>query len=146
MVGLAAMTLAAGLATTPVAEPGERNIFRIPREDDVRVQKIARTPGETGWPFTVDEGLLMCLFVAGRPTVYFAVVEPHDEWHEEPPVRLVMVSSDPFDATLANMAVNDLIVETDGPAGRMALFAPFEALGRRLCDQPRGTEMGPGEL
>ncbi|MBO6551891.1 MAG: hypothetical protein JJ926_07595 [Roseitalea sp.] len=146
MVGLAAMTLAAGMAATPVAEPGERNIFRIPRAGDVRMQTLTRAGGETGWPFTVDEGLLMCVFVAGRPTVYFAVVEEHDEWHEDPPVRMVIVSTDPFDATLANMAVNDLIVETGGPAERMALFAPFERMGRRLCDQPRGTEMGPGEL
>jgi len=146
MVGLAAMTLAAGMAATPVAEPGERNIFRIPRPGDVRMQTLTRTANESGWPFTVDEGLLMCLFVAGRPTVYFAVIEEHDERHEDPPVRMVMVSTDPFDATLANMAVNDLIVQTDGPAARMALFAPFERLGRRLCDQPRGTEMGPGEL
>lgn len=146
MMELAALALGAGLAVTPVAEPGERNLFRIPREEDVRVQKLMRADRETNWPFTVDEGLLMCLYVAGRPTVYFAVVDDHDVWHEAPPVRVVIVSSDPFDATLGNMAVNDLIVETDGPAGRMALFAPFEALGKRLCDQPRGTELGPGEL
>ncbi|MBO6637511.1 MAG: hypothetical protein JJ920_03435 [Roseitalea sp.] len=146
MIDLAATILAAGLAATPAAEPGERNIFRIPRAGDVRMQKLTRAGGEAGWPFTVDEGLLMCLYVAGRPTVYFAVVEEHDEWHEDPPVRMVVVSTDPFDATLANMAVNDLIVKTDDVAGRMALFAPFQRIGQRLCDQPRGTEMGPGEL
>ena len=143
MLGVAALSM--GLWATPVAEPGERNLFRIPREGDVRMQKLTRAARETGWPFTVDEGLLMCLYVAGRPTVYFGVVADDGDFRA-PSVRLVTVSSNPFDATIANMAVSDLIVPTEDVEGRMALFAPFERLGRRLCEQPRGIEMGPGEL
>lgn len=142
---VATIVLASGLAATPVAEDGERSLFRFPRAGDVRMQTLRRTANEKGWPFTVDEGRLTCLYVAGQPTVYFAVVSDHG--HAEPgSVRLVMVSSNPFDATIANMAVNDLIVPTDDVAARMALFKPFERLGRRLCEQPRGTQMGPGEL
>jgi len=31
-------------------------------------------------------------------------------------------------------------------ADLIKVMAPFESLGARLCDQPRGTQIGAGEL
>ena len=142
---LAALALSMGLVATPVAEPGERNIFRLPQADDVRMQQLTRAKGEKGWPFTVDEGLLMCLYAAGMPLVMFAVQEGETA-SGEPNIRLVTLSHDPFEAVFSNIAVNDLIVRTATPKERIAMFSSYVDLGKRLCEQPRGTQLGPGEL
>jgi hypothetical protein len=64
-----------------------------------------------------------------------------------PKFRAVTVSPDPFEAFLGNMSVNDLIADEGGNNKmRLTLFANFYELGKRLCAQPRGSHISPGEL
>lgn len=142
---LAEIVVSVGITVMPIAEPGERNIFRLPQAGDVRMQTLTRAKGEKSWPFMVDEGLLMCLYAAGTPLIMFAVSEDAATT-DAPNIRLVTLSHNPFEAVFSNIGVNDLIVETKTPEERIALFSPYVDLGKRLCDQPRGTELGPGEL
>ncbi len=133
-----AMALVAPLAVT-----SERGWFHIPGAEDFRVQSIARTDREQDWPFSVDRGFLLCAWVMGERVVYFST-EPDEDEDESP--RLIVVSSNPFDIMLASMMGRDLIAPYDDMEQLVARFAPFQRIGQRLCDQPRGSEIGQGEL
>lgn len=134
---VAAMAIAA-----PLAVSSEQGWFHIPGADDFRVQSIARTDNETDWPFAVDEGYLLCAWVLGQRVVYFST-EPEDE-DAEP--RLIVVSSDPFDIMFAGIMDRALLAPYDDMKQLVERFAPFQRLGQKLCDQPRGSQIGPGEL
>ncbi|MEO4001665.1 hypothetical protein [Mesorhizobium sp. CAU 1732] len=127
----------------------ERSLFYIPGPEDVRFQKISRTGNEKDWPFTVDDGTLSCVWSGGQKIVQFIETVPDDlDEHEVEGYvpDMVFVSSNPFDITLLNIGSRHLIVQVDTVEELIERMAPFERLGRRLCDQPRGTDIGPGEL
>lgn len=129
------------------AQAQEKNLFYLPKADDARFQEISRVGNEKGWPFTVDKGLLACIYAAGRPLVMFLVEDGYEVDNTTPKFRSVTVSPDPFEAFLGNMSVNDLIADKGGDTRvRLELFAEFYALGKRLCEQPRGSHISPGEL
>jgi hypothetical protein len=145
------IALALAMAMTPpfVDARDERSPFHFPRAEDVRMQAIARTDNEKRWPFTVDEGTLLCIWSGGQKVVLFAEKAPDDlDEHEVDDYRpdMVFVSANPFDLTLLNIASRHLIVQVDTLEELIVRMAPFEKLGRRLCDQPRGSAIGPGEL
>ena len=122
----------------------ERGLFHFPMTEDAwRMQRIARTGNEREWPFTIDSGYLLCVWIFGDRVVYFA--EPPEEEGDEFP-RVVIVSTNPFDLMVANIDRNGLLVPFDGMEQMIGRLGPFVDLGRRLCNQPRGTEVGPGEL
>ena len=123
----------------------ERGLFHFPTSEDAfRIQRIDRTKGEKDWPFSIDSGYLMCVWLMGERTVYFAERLDDDDGDETP--RAVVVSTNPLDLALANIGANDLFVPFDGFEAMIVRLAPFVGLGRRLCDQPRGSDIGPGEL
>lgn len=129
------------------AHADEKNFFYIPQAEDARFQKISRVDNEKGWPFTVDTGLLACIYAAGRPLVLFLVEDGFERDNTTPKFRSVTISPDPFDAFLGNIGVNDLIADEGGDHQvRLELFSDFYELGKRLCEQPRGTFISPGEL
>ena len=142
-IAVAAPLLMAGQA--PLVAVGERDFFHIPSEDDFRLQKIARTDHEKEWPFTVDEGYLTCAFVVGRPAVYFTEMPVEDDF-DAADLSTVIVSTDPFDLAFGNLGDGGLMRKGGDIADLIRLMAPFESLGARLCEQPRGTQIGPGEL
>ncbi|MDZ7823132.1 MAG: hypothetical protein U5K75_03200 [Ahrensia sp.] len=125
----------------------EKDFFYLPKSADVRQQIISRAGNERDWPFTVDEGTLTCLYAAGTPLILFWVEDGFELDGVTPKLRSVTVSMDPVELIFGNMFVNDLIAE-DGatPERRMALFRPIYEVGKRLCDQPKGSDIGPGEL
>ena len=136
------MTAAVVLMGTALLVPvDEKGLFHIPTDEDFRFQRIARTDNERGWPFSVDEGYLACARVMGDPTVYFTTIED-----EPDDARTVIVSTDPLDLAFVNMGSNDLFAPFSGLEELIPLVAPFERLGERLCEQPRGADLGPGEL
>lgn len=138
---------AALLAVSALLAPvGEKSLFHIPSTDEFRQQLIQRTDREQGWPFSVDEGYLSCVYVMGQRTVYFAEVPSDDEDEVETAGRAVVVSTDPLDLAFVNIGANDLFAPFSGLADLIPMLAPFERLGQRLCDQPQGATMGPGEL
>lgn len=143
----AAIAVAAPLAlggAAPVTAD-EKSLFHIPSEDDFRLQRIARTDNEKEWPFTVDEGYLTCAYVVGRPAVYFTEMPVGTDF-DGADLRTVIVSTDPFDLAFGNLGDGGLVRKNSSIADLIRLMAPFESLGSRLCDQPRGTNVGPGEL
>ena len=124
---------------------GERGLFHVPTSADAfRIQRIDRTGREKDWPFSVDSGYLMCVWLMGERTVYFAERLGDEDGDETP--RAVVVSTNPLDLALANIGANGLFVPFDGFEAMIVRLAPFVGLGRRLCDQPRGSDIGPGEL
>ncbi len=135
------------LAATIPASGAEEDLFYIPQDDDARFQKISKVGNEQGWPFTVDKGLLACIYAAGRPLVMFFVEDGFEKDNVTPKLRTVTISTDPFEAIFGNMAVNDLIADEGGNSEvRLSLFASFYETGSRLCDQPQGSFVGSGEL
>ena len=125
----------------------EDDLFYLPKGEDARFQKISRVGNEEGWPFTVDKGLLACLYAAGRPLVLFLVEDGLEADNVTPKLRSVTVSPDPFEAFLGNIGVNDLIADEGGNNElRLQLFSAFYELGKRLCAQPKGSFVGSGEL
>jgi hypothetical protein len=143
----AAMAIAAPLAlggAMPVSDD-EKSLFHIPSEDDFRLQRIARAENEREWPFTVDEGYLTCAYVVGRPAVYFTEMPVGTDF-DRAELRTVIVSTDPFDLAFGNLGGGGLVTNNGSIADLIRQMAPFESLGSRLCEQPRGTEVGPGEL
>lgn len=123
---------------------GERGLFHFPGADSFRTQRVDRTGNEREWPFSVDSGYLLCAWLMGQRTVYFA--ERLEDEEEEATPRVVIVSSDPLDLAFVNIGSNDLFAPFDGIEQLIVRVAPFVSLGRRLCDQPRGSDIGPGEL
>lgn len=140
MVGFAA-TLA---VAAPLVLANERSLFHFPTtEDAFRLQRIERTGNEQEWPFSIASGYLMCAWLFGERVVYFAA--PPEEG-EEVFQRIVVISTNPLDLLVVNIGQNDLFAPVDGMEQLIPLVAPFERLGKRLCDQPRGSDIGPGEL
>jgi hypothetical protein len=131
------------VGTRDIRLVNERGPFHFPMsEDDFRIQRIDRTDREKNWPFSVDSGYLVCVWLMGQRTVYFA--DGLQDADEKP--RVLVLSTNPLDLALANIGVTGLFVPFDGFESMIARVGPFVSLGRRLCDQPRGSDIGPGEL
>ena len=126
-----------------VVPADERDLFHLPTADAFRTQRIDRATNEREWPFSVDSGYLACVWLLGQRTVYFAE-RLEDEDEAEP--RVVVVSNNPLDLAFVNIGSNDLFAPFDGLGELIVRVSPFVSLGRRLCDQPRGSDIGPGEL
>lgn len=138
-----------GLADLAVAVPllfaSERDFFHLPNEHEVRVQPIARTDGERGWPFTVVSGHIACIWSAGRPLAIF-VEDIDDADTGENAGRHVILSVDPIELTVLNIANRTLFAPAGSIEDLIERVAPYVVIGERLCDQPPGTVLGPGEL
>ncbi|MBL8581860.1 MAG: hypothetical protein JNL61_06500 [Rhizobiaceae bacterium] len=131
-------------AAAPLVLAGERGLFHLPSEEEVRFQPIGRTGNEEGWPFSVDRGYLTCVWSAGERVVVF--FEAHGETEQTVEPRGVLLSIDPLQLTVGNIANRDLFVPAADVAERIRQVAPFRALGERLCDQPPGAQLDHGEL
>ena len=131
----------------PLVLAGEQGLFHFPSPGEVRFQSISREDRETDWPFSVDSGSLACVWSGGQKVVMFFEGRPKDLGEDEPfHPRGVLVTTDPMQLTLGNMANRALFKPSASVEERMRLVAPFAALGQRLCDQPAGARVGHGEL
>ena len=140
-MGAFAATLA---MAAPLLVADEKSFFHVPEVEDFRVQKVARADRESEWPFTVDAGYLTCAYVLGESTVYFTD-DPQDAT-DLSDVRVVIVSTNPLDLIVGRLA-GDGLIGAETPIEQLIVqMAPFKAIGNRLCAQPRGTSIGPGEL
>lgn len=126
----------------PFVLAGERSYFHLPSEEDFRIQSIERADNEREWPFTAEKGYLSCVYVTGKPTVYFTVTKDVDDGA----AGTVVVSTDPIQLVFVNIGRQGVYAPISDLAELIRKVAPFESLGRRLCDQPRGTVVRPGEL
>lgn len=140
-----AMTLALiGVIANEHAYAG--SIF--PEAEDVRTQKIERQAGETDWPFAVHKGLLMCVKVFGIKHVLFYPGEPDTYQFDENPMtdpQIAHVTTDPIQLWTDPVA-DKLLVPGMSIEEKIRRMAPYVTFGKKLCDQPKGSALGPGEL
>ena len=117
---------------------------------DVRMQKIERQGSEQGWPFAAAAGTLACVQAIGIKVVIF-MPDPMlatnedaamDEFIED---RFVQVTTNPFQL-FADYGKSALFVAGLKIEDKIKQLGPFELLGKKLCDQPKGTNIGPSEL
>lgn len=144
-------TIAAGLvpAALMAAVSGATADSLIPDESDVRQQKISRQAGERDWPFAASEGTLACVRSFGMKVVIFMPesddISELEEFQDDMANNYVMVSTDPLqlwlDAGKSHLFTPDLKIED-----KIRRLAPFVTLGKKLCDQPKWTNLGPSEL
>jgi hypothetical protein len=131
----------------PLMLAGEQGLFHFPSPDEVRVQPISRAENEAEWPFAVDDGILACVWSGGQRIVSFFEGRPADLDEDEPfEPRGLIVTTDPMQLTIGNMANRALFRSAASIEERIRLVAPFVTLGQRLCDQPAGARVGHGEL
>lgn len=141
------MTMAGIAVAVPLVLAGEQGMFHLPSADEVRFQSISREDNEKDWPFSVDKGMLACVWSAGRKVVMFFEDRPKDVGEDEKfHPRGVIVTTDPLQLTLGNMANRALFRDSASVEERIRLVAPFVDLGQRLCDQPAGAHVRHGEL
>lgn len=106
---------------------------------------ISRAGAKHEWPFSVDEGTLVCVAVAGQRVVLFS--EP---WRDDVPQefgnmtlpRSVVVSANPI-ALFASYEDRALYLPFDSLETLIRRLAPFEAIGRRLCDEAAPPQETP---
>jgi len=130
---LAAALLSASMASAVPAVPVGNF---IPTEKDFRTQKIHRLQGEAEWPFTADKGLLLCAPSWKNRLVYFVPVGPDGK--NEAPLAL-----DYGLATIAmiNMGRASAFRSYENFEQFVKRLGPYIAMGKRLCDQPAGTDL-----
>lgn len=139
MTVVAASALAANLLVSD-----EKSFFHMPGAEEFRIQRISRIEHSDDWPFTVDEGYLSCAYVMGTKAVYFTEMPEDNE--PDATVRVMIVSTNPFEIALGNMIADGLLRKSTDFPELIRQIAPFQSIGERLCDQPPGEIIGPGEL
>ena len=138
---LAVLVACLALAALPArAEERLLGILPVPDATDVRTQVIERQPTEA-WPFVPERGLLICVPSIIEPFVYFA-----NDARRGEELSLVTLGIDPFLAVLEPVAQRKLVRPYDDFMERAEAIAPFYWMGRRLCEQKKGSTIGPGEL
>lgn len=125
-----------------LAAGDEQSLFHLPGEGDFRIQAVSRAESETDWPFAAAEGYLACTYVFGQRQVYFIDKGALDPVKD----RALSISSDPFQMAFVNLGRADGFAPNKGLEDLLRRVGPFVAAGQRLCDQPRGATIGPGEL
>jgi hypothetical protein len=137
-------TLAFALLAASQAQAGAL----LPEPEDFRSQKIERQAGETDWPFVEPKGLLMCVKILGIKHVLFHPGELEEYQFDEDPMvdpAIVYVTTDPIqlwtDPSASEHLVPGMSIEE-----KIRRMAPYVTFGKKLCDQPKGAIIGPGEL
>ncbi len=142
MAGLLASPLmAAPMAVMPV---NEKSLLHVPDGDEYRFRYVARGDGGQGWPFSVAEGWLLCIWIAGMKATYFHEIVREPEADADEP-RMVVVSTDPLDIVIGAIGSRSLLVPDTTLEDMIPMLGPFEQMARALCDQPPGTVIRPEE-
>jgi hypothetical protein len=122
----------------------------VPEAEDFRQQFINKQAGENDWPFAVESGLLSCVYIIGQKFVFFVPDGPPALADEDAELtvddaRAAIVTTDPLQLMLHSgqekFFVPRLTIED-----KIRRLGPYVSLGKRLCDHPKGTVVGPGEL
>ncbi len=122
----------------------------VPEIEDFRQQFINRQAGEKEWPFAFESGLLSCVYIIGQKFVFFVpdgtpALEGEETDITADESRAAIVTTDPLQLMLHSgqekFFVPGLTIED-----KIRRLGPYVSLGKRLCDHPKGTVVGPGEL
>jgi hypothetical protein len=120
----------------------------LPEPEDFRSQKIERQAGEADWPFVEQKGLLMCVKIFGIKHVQFHPGELDEYAFDEDPLvdpAIVNVTTDPIQLWTDPVA-NEHLVPGMTIEEKIRRMGPYVTFGKKLCDQPKGAMIGPGEL
>ena len=116
----------------------------FPEAEDVRFQAIEKQPGERDWPFVETKGRLACVPSFGMRVVLF-FPDIGDSLDELAVPTGVIVTTDPIqlfsDVEGKAHLAPDMSIED-----KIRRLGPYVSLGKKLCDQPKGTILGPSEL
>jgi hypothetical protein len=126
------------------------NAQMIPEVEDFRQQTISRQAGESGWPFVAQSGVLSCVYSLGQKFVFFvpegdATLGDEDEAADESETGVINVTTDPI-LLLVQQEQSRLLVPGLTIEEKIRRLGPYVSLGKKLCEQPMGTIVGPGEL
>lgn len=128
--------LAAILATSiPFALVGELTVMPEPVSTFPEVV-IRKGETEHEWAFSIDEGTLTCIGMNGEGYVFFAEILTDEEMGEFGNMKLprsVVVTTNPL-AFLATVENRELYLPYDSLETLIRRLAPFETMGRKLCD------------
>ena len=133
--------LTAGMATALAAPAGWMPVGDL-YGGALPEMAIRATDNAHDWPFSVETGTLTCVEMGGQKVVLFS--EP---WREDVPQeygnmtlpRSVIVSTNPL-ALLASIEDRALYRPFDSLETLIVRLAPFEEMGRALCDGDAATE------
>ncbi len=137
----------AALAMLATLDPSMAHVHPtsfFPEAEDVRFQAIEKQAGERDWPFVETRGRLACVPSFGMRVVLF-FPDMNDGLDELVEPTGVIVTTDPI----------QLFSDVEGKAhlapgmsieDKIRRLGPYVSLGKKLCDQPKGTVLGPSEL
>jgi hypothetical protein len=112
----------------------------FPGVGDFRLQKIHKAAGESEWPFVAESGTLLCALVLRKPAVYF-VPEVGGE-----PGRAFVIDNDIAKMAFANIGMTGVLEPYDNFEQLLKRLVPYVMMGKRLCNQPPGTNVSGSEL
>ncbi|MBA1344752.1 MULTISPECIES: hypothetical protein [Rhizobium] len=112
----------------------------FPGVGDFRLQKIHRAAGESEWPFVAESGTLLCAMVLRQPAVYF-VPEVAGT-----PGRAFVIDNDITMMAFANIGMTGVLEPYDNFEQLLKRLVPYVTMGKRLCNQPPGTNVSGSEL
>ena len=112
----------------------------FPGVGDFRLQKIHRAAGESEWPFVAESGTLLCAMILRQPAVYF-VPEVGGE-----PGRAFVIDNDITMMAFANIGMTGVLEPYDNFEQLLKRLVPYVTMGKRLCNQPPGTNVSGSEL
>ncbi|MFJ6324989.1 MULTISPECIES: hypothetical protein [unclassified Rhizobium] len=127
------LSLPAGAVVTEV-----NDLF--PGAEDVRMQVIHKAKDEADWPFTAESGVLACVKVLKKPTVYFVPEQTPEA------KRAFAIDTDLLGMSLVNLGMTNVLKPYGSLETLLKRITPFVTMGRRLCAQPPGTSLSGTEL
>ena len=116
----------------------------LPEPDDVRFQMIEKQAGERDWPFVETKGRLACVPSFGMRVVLF-FPDMGDDLGELVEPTGVIVTTNPIQL-FSDVNGNAHLVPDMSIEDKIRRLGPYVSLGKKLCDQPKGTILGPAEL
>jgi len=138
------------IAATALVSENEKSWLHMPDAEDFRTQVIRKQDREDDWPFTAEKGYLACAYVIGQPAVFFIPDDDDDDdWDEhasDDEEKVIGLSVDPMEMLLLMMGQRDLLQPMKTPEELIRRIAPMVTIGKKLCDQPPGTELPGGDL
>ena len=111
----------------------------IPDPAKFRTQVISRTTTERNWPFSVDTGLLACVWDFGQRMTFFI-----EDLPPGPDRRQLFLSVNPLMLLVGNLPNRSLFAEglTDEQIVRQTMH--YLVIAEKLCDLPPGTHLRDG--
>ncbi len=108
----------------------------IPGFEDFRIQRIQRAKGEDDWPFVAEKGRLLCAPSWQKRFVYF--IPDKEGGGIGYPLAL---DENMMMVALVNMGRGSALRPFDNLEQLVKRLSPYLAMGKRLCDQPAGSDL-----